>query len=123
MTVAISVHSLFLLSDVLMHGLITKTDEYLTCHKRVNLNVNNFMFTCDKFYKKGKKVKKCKFRKSAKKGTWFERSKLNFEDIIYMTILWLKLSHPRQHFIKNEVRCSSSTFVDWASFCREICIN
>lgn len=43
------------------------------------------------------------------------------QDIIYSTILWVKVPHPKQQLMMDELECSSRTVVDWCNFCREVC--
>lgn len=112
-----------LMTDMLAnHGVLNKTTQCPTCHEQVDLNINSFRFTCDRRYRTHKNTRKCRFRRSGKNGTWFASSKLQFEDIMYLTVLWLKLPHPRQAFITKELSCTNETVVNWSSFCREVCI-
>lgn len=66
--------------------------------------------------------KQCQFIQSGRKNTWFANSKLPLEDCGYLTVLWNVLPFPRQKIICNETGCSSSTVVDWSSYCREVCV-
>ncbi|XP_066253403.1 uncharacterized protein [Euwallacea similis] len=49
-------------------------------------------------------------------------SKLSLENIMYFTVLWLRLGFPRQRFIMKELKCNSNTVVKWSSYCREVYI-
>lgn len=60
---------------------------------------------------------------SLKTVPWFALSRLNFENILYMTVLWLKVPYPRHRFIMAEIGCNDHTVVNWSSYCREVCIN
>lgn len=104
------------------HGLLLWHATCRTCKTQVELNINSLLFTCGKKYRKNKTIKKCSFKKSAKKGTFFEQSKLPLEKIVYFVVLWLRIGFPRQRFVMRELQCNSHTVVDWSSFCREVCI-
>ena len=65
---------------------------------------------------------RCNFKLSIKKGTWFHQSHLPMKTIALFTNMWLTLSSPRQKLIMEELNINSNTFVDWSSFCREVCM-
>ena len=65
---------------------------------------------------------RCNFKLSIRKGTWFHQSRLSLKQIVLFTNMWLILSSSRQKLITEELDISSRTFVDWSSFCREVCM-
>ena len=56
---------------------------------------------------------------SVRSGSWFEKSNLTLEEMVKFTYWWCRDLEQCQ--IKHELGMSSSTAVDWDSFCREIC--
>lgn len=95
------------------------------CDNDINLNKNTLEFRCTKSryiinsHKKRQKVA-CGFRESARKNTWFDKSKLSVEDICRFVAYFIMLRPPRQDFLKYELDMSDHTIVDWQSFCREV---
>ncbi|XP_071578824.1 uncharacterized protein [Temnothorax nylanderi] len=71
--------------------------------------------------KKKRVSKQCDYKKSAKVGTWFENSNLELATICKIIASFLMLRPPRQEDLEEELGISSSTVVDWFSFCREVC--
>lgn len=105
------------------HGLVARYTECPTCNRQVELNVDTFQFRCQRRHEVGRRMRPCRFKQSGKRGTWFALSKLKYDDVLYMTLLWLKMPYPRQQFIMRELSCSAHSVVDWASFCREVCVS
>lgn len=60
-------------------------------------------------------------RRSVRKGSWFEKSKLEMYEILTITYLWC-WKQPF-NFIMNELNLSPSTVVEWMGFCRDVCMN
>jgi hypothetical protein len=60
---------------------------------------------------------KCFESRSIKLGSWFHRSNLTFQEIIFVTndIVLTELAHQ----IQNEHRFGKHTVTDWGKFCRE----
>lgn len=104
------------------HGVLCRFSTCVTCDNIIELNINSLFYTCSKTYRRQNRIRKCKTKKNAKKGTWFSKAHLSLEDIVYFVVLWLRLPFPRQNFIMRELHCSSKTVVDWSSFCRELCV-
>lgn len=72
-------------------------------------------WNCQKYGEANHNVKR-----SVRKGTWFEESKLKMSDILIMTYMWcIKLGN---NVIESELGLSAPTVVDWKSFCREVCV-
>lgn len=104
------------------HGVLNRNSQCNTCGSRLDININTLLYTCSKKYRIRKKVKKCTTKKNGRKGTWFSKSRLSIEDVLYFTVLWLRLPYPRQKFIMRELKCCDRTVVDWSSYCREVCV-
>jgi len=66
--------------------------------------------------------RRCHYRQSMLKGSWFERVHLDIGTVCRFCCLWLTMSFPRQQFLERELSLSSRTVVDWSSFCREVCV-
>ena len=63
--------------------------------------------------------KKHEHKLSLRTDTFFEKSNMTIEEILQIVYLWVH-GHSQQN-IQHEVGISSSTDVDWASFCCEVC--
>lgn len=97
------------------------------CDNIIQLDIEKFEFKCLNSYfitdlhKKKKRVR-CNFRQSARKNTWFDKSKLFIENICIFVAYFLMLRPPRHDFLKNHLEITDHTVVDWYSFCREVII-
>lgn len=67
--------------------------------------------------------KRCNFKVSMKKGTFFEKSKLPIDTVCKFVLFWCCMKHPTQEFLRNELSLATRTVVDWSTTCREICIH
>ena len=56
---------------------------------------------------------------SLRTGTFFEKSNMTIEEILQIIYFWVH-GHSQKN-IQHELGISSSTDVDWAMFCREVC--
>ena len=63
--------------------------------------------------------KRHRVEESIRKGSWFSNSRLALEEMLKFTYWWCMDLDQSQ--IIHELGLSSSTSVDWDSFCREIC--
>ncbi|KAK9702498.1 hypothetical protein QE152_g29902 [Popillia japonica] len=70
------------------------------------------------FRKQARRV--CGTRVALRTGTFFARSKLSLQQILGFINLWVRCLS--QTFICVELKLSQRTAVDWASFCREACL-
>ncbi|KAG8175131.1 hypothetical protein JTE90_023413 [Oedothorax gibbosus] len=59
-------------------------------------------------------------KRSIRKGTWFEKSKLSIPEILLMTWFWINKYRPLT--IKNEIDCASNTISEWFTLCRDVCV-
>ena len=64
-------------------------------------------------------AKRHKVELSIRENSWFEQSNLTLEEIIKLTNWWCYSLTENQ--IMRQLRLSSTTVVDWANFCREVC--
>jgi hypothetical protein len=60
---------------------------------------------------------KCSKPKAIKRGSWFQHSKLTFQDVLYLTQDIVR-REPAQ-LIQQEYGFSSKTIADWSMFCRQ----
>lgn len=67
--------------------------------------------------------KRCNFKVSMKKGTFFEKSKLPIDTVCKFVVFWCCMKHPTQEFLRNELSLATRTVVDWSTACREICVH
>lgn len=72
---------------------------------------------------KKKITKKCNFKKSLKKNTFFDNSNLKIREIFDFVIATVVFNPPKTNYLENEFGWSSTTVVDWNSFVREIFIH
>ena len=66
--------------------------------------------------------KQCDFYKSAKEGTWFDKSNLDVGTVCKIVACFLMLRHPRQDDTQEETGAARATIVNWFNFCREVII-
>ncbi|GFU89687.1 putative transposase-like protein [Trichonephila clavipes] len=59
-------------------------------------------------------------RRSVRKNSWFEESKLSMIEILKLTNMWVRKAN--RDFIDSELNVSKKTITDWMSFCREVCM-
>lgn len=60
-------------------------------------------------------------RRSIRKGSWFEKSKLKMFDILMITYMWIM--NIEGDWIAIDRGVSGKTVIDWKGFCREVCID
>ncbi|GBN48033.1 hypothetical protein AVEN_273888-1, partial [Araneus ventricosus] len=60
-------------------------------------------------------------RKTVRKVSWFDESKLSIPQVLILTYLWVKKIS--NEWIVDEMNVSKPTVVDWKSFCREVCVD
>ncbi|KAK9721702.1 hypothetical protein QE152_g20755 [Popillia japonica] len=108
-------------------GLIP-TEDYKcpTCGNSLKLerapeSIDGWLWRCYhkiSFRKQARRV--CGTRVALRTGTFFARSKLSLQQILGFVNLWVRCVP--QTFICDELKLSQRTAVDWASFCREVCL-
>lgn len=59
-------------------------------------------------------------RRSLRKGSWFESSRLSILNILLLTHMWCMKANMTH--IRNELMLSTKTIVEWKNFCREVCV-
>lgn len=99
-------------------GLINNT--YICPNCGQNMKLTNSVRITDKYNwrcrKDGHDV-----RRSIRRGSWFEESKLSMIDILITTYMWI-MNVPGE-FIAIDRNISAATVVEWKNFCREVCID
>ncbi|KYN06977.1 hypothetical protein ALC62_02062 [Cyphomyrmex costatus] len=118
-----------LIDFLIQHGVLPSIINCEKCENKIHINKETLIAYCRKRYyltsesnKKKRVYKQCNFKKSAKIGTWFNRSKLSVEKICTIVAFFLMLRPPRQEDLEEEFCISSVTVVDWFNFCREVCV-
>jgi len=101
---------------------VTKCNE---CGSRLDLNKGTLLFTCNKrrFVKNIHKKcisQKCKFKKSAKVGTWFGNSNIDISLLCRLTAYFIMLPPLRVQFFTLNTGWSKLIIIDWVNFCREV---
>uniref|UniRef100_A0A6P7GBJ2 Uncharacterized protein LOC114340202 n=1 Tax=Diabrotica virgifera virgifera TaxID=50390 RepID=A0A6P7GBJ2_DIAVI len=104
------------------HGVLK---DVIVCRCGNTLKMDGKMtFRCNKMVLRKKRApKKCGFCISARKGTFLENSKLAIDKIFLLVNLLLNWRPPRQEAALEELGISSTTMVDWYSYCREVFIS
>ena len=96
-------------------GLIA--NNYLCSKCNVDMTVAPIETVIDKY---AWRCKKCRSRKSIRRGTWFSNSHLSLSSILQLTFFWCDKLERR--IIRRELEISEATLVDWYNLCREICV-
>lgn len=115
-----------LIDFLIQHGVLPSKINCENCGVELTINKETLLFRCQRRYstatssKKKRVLKKCNFKKSAKVGTWFGNSNLKLATICMIIASFLMLRPPRQEDLEEELGISSTTVVDWFSFCREV---
>ena len=65
-------------------------------------------------------LKNCSKKVSIRHKSWFDNSKLELQQILFITYFWVNRCD--QQFVLHELEISHTTLVDWYNFCREVCI-
>lgn len=80
--------------------------------ERPEPNTDGRIFSCDK--------RSCRKRKSIRANSFFEKSKLSLCDCALILHLWSK--GYSEKLIIDDFPFSNNTVVDWARFCRDLCV-
>ena len=105
------------------HGVILKEKLCPTCGEQCRIDWNKLCFRCDKSYvTSGRRRKKCAFKKTIYKGTWFENVKLDVETNLKFVLLFVQ-DWFSYKVATSELKLSNVTINDWCSFCREVLIS
>jgi len=97
------------------------------CGELCRVDFARLSFRCDRRHvqrdsRGRRRMWRCNYSRSLFLGTWFSSVRLPLQTVCKLICLWLTFRFPRQNLIKTELRISSSTVVNWSSFCREVCI-
>ncbi|XP_069683073.1 uncharacterized protein [Periplaneta americana] len=105
------------------HGVIKDSTLCGRCEGPLKLVRGSMRFQCGKYIRKGKKAPmKCCFTVSGKKGTFFGNCNLPMLTVFRFVSFLLHLKPPRHTLVKEELRMSDSSVVNWYSCCREVFI-
>ena len=101
-------------------GLLVKNQLCGKCRGEMNLvkcedRSDGYKWEC----RKQINSKRHRVEMSIRNGSWFAESNMTLEEMLKFTYWWCQDLEQSQ--IKHEIGLSSSTAVDWDSFCREIC--
>lgn len=105
-----------IISRLRVHGLLRSNVLCEACHehmieRRVNKK-DGFMFKCSK--------QTCRVAKSVRVGSFFENAKLTLSNSMLFLHLWSK--GYTEKLIIDDFPFSGPTVVDWARFCRDLCV-
>lgn len=113
-----------LIDFLIQHGVLPSKINCGNCGVKLSIDKRTLLFRCQRYLptpsKKKRVSRKCNFKKSAKVGTWFQNSNLKLATICKIIASFLMLRPPRQEDLEEELGVSSTTVVDWFSFCREV---
>ncbi|GFV01255.1 putative transposase-like protein [Trichonephila clavipes] len=97
-------------------GLIAASAECSVCKKAMRLMKRNssdgYIWECHNRGANGHRT-----RRSVRKNSWFEESKLSMIEILKLTNMWVRKAN--RDFIAFERNVANKTVTDWMSFCRE----
>jgi hypothetical protein len=94
------------------------------CGEAVQLDRENLQFRCTKVSSTRKQKKqKCTFRKSARTGTFLEKTHLTPRQVVEIIATLLHLKPPRHDLLMENVGIASHTVVAWYSFFREVLVD
>lgn len=111
-----------LIKLLIAHGLLPDKKLCEKCGKECRVDMNKKAFRCEKTFTQGKKgKKKCNFYQSMYKGTWLEKSHVDFETNMRFVNLFLQ-DFFSYKVAKDELGLSDKTICDWASFSREVVV-
>lgn len=106
---------------LIKHCVIKGLTNCESCGRSCILNRQTFKFRCNKKIVKGNKKKTtCRFRRSARVGTFFHCMKLPFDVYFKLLAVLLHTGPPRHRFIRRELNVASATIVYFFSFCRRV---
>ena len=106
------------------HGVLLSGKVCPHCNSDCRLDYHLKSWRCDKSVKVGhhKKRRRCNFRVSIYKNTWFEKAHLDIEtNILFIKLFTLDCFSYK--FASCELALCKKTINDWSSFAREVCVN
>lgn len=111
-----------LLKLLMAHGLLPMKKLCDKCGKECRVDMRRKAFRCDKTFTHGKKGKKrCTFLQSLYKGTWLEKSHVDFETNMFFVNLFVQ-DYFTYKVAQDELGLTGKTICDWASFAREVMV-
>jgi len=117
-----------LVNFLIQHNVLTCTVTCNRCGNNVDIDKNTLTYRCRKRYTmknahKKRISKQCDFYKSAKTGTWLDKSHLDVSTVCKIVACFLMLRHPRHNDTHDETGAASATIINWFSFCQEVTIS
>lgn len=109
---------------LLSHNLIVPTCVCPKCQRVVSVNPKTLSYRCDRTLtgeNKRKQVTRCRFFKSALKGTFFEKAHLPLDKILLLSYLFLT-PQKSVSYVSRELRISKTTITEWFGFCHEVLV-
>jgi hypothetical protein len=107
-----------LIDFLIQRGVLKNTITCSKCNNNIDLDKKTLIYRCRKRYTvknihKKRVLKQCDYSKSAKYGTWFDKSHLDVDTICKIIACFLMLRHPRQDDTQDETGAARATIVDW----------
>ena len=104
------------------HGVLLKERVCERCGDPCTLDIPRKAFRCQKLKAEGKKRKRaCNTYVSLFQGTWFHRSRMDFETVTRFVNLFVQ-DYFSYKTAQDEFEITDKTICDWASFCREVLV-
>jgi len=105
-----------LIDFLIQHNVLKSVIKCSKCGNDVHINKETLIYRCGRrYYEKNvhkKLIKKCcNFFKSAKAGTWFDKSNLDVGTVCRLVACFLMLEHPRQERTQIETGIASPTTI------------
>ncbi|XP_018342992.1 PREDICTED: uncharacterized protein LOC108749007 [Trachymyrmex septentrionalis] len=117
-----------LIDFLVEHHLLVATMNCDNCKEIIDLNEETLLFVCKKKTITEKENNKkslnaiCNFKRSATKGTWFDRLDTDLQIICRLTAYFVMVPRTRQKFLRYETGLSVPTINEWIKYCREVCV-
>ncbi|KII70911.1 hypothetical protein RF11_03727 [Thelohanellus kitauei] len=110
------------------HKVLSRTISCNQCRETIEADIDNENFRCrrygaDVIQKRRRKLSRCSFYQRIYKGTWFEQCCMPIKTSTRLTSMWILTNPPKHNMAIESFGLSNHTFVDWFSFCREVCLD
>ena len=104
------------------HRLILNEKHCEVCGQAAVINFNEKLWRCQKLASKGhKKKRRCSWKQSVYKNTFFDHAHLDIETILVFVNAYVRECFSYV-FVRSELKLSDKAICDWASFSREVLI-
>ena len=122
---AVKIHREALLDFLIAHKVIRDSIICRICGSFLTINRETLLLRCSSVsYISHNKKKKCKvycgYKIHAFHGTWFDKIRLNWQNVCRLIAFFLYFCPPHKQLLMDELDITGKTAIDWISFCREV---